>query len=86
AGAALARGRAHTVETLQTEIDARADRPFPLARIALSGEWGAGAAPAAIAVALRRSRERDAAAGRSLAGPGRTDLIVLHAEKNRPAA
>lgn len=86
AGAALARGRAHTVETLQTEIDARVDRPFPLARIALSGEWGANAEPAMVAAALRRFRHRDAAAGRSLAGPGRTDLIVLHAEKNRPAA
>jgi DNA replication and repair protein RecF len=85
-GAALARGRAETVETLQTEIDSRTDRPFPMARISLSGEWGAAADPGAIAEALRRSRDRDAAAGRSLAGPGRTDLIVLHAEKNRPAA
>ena len=86
AGAALARGRAETVAALQTEIDARTDRPFPQARLSLSGEWGAGAEPAAVASALRRSRERDAGAGRSLAGPGRTDLVVIHAEKDRPAA
>ena len=86
AGAALARGRAETVATLQTEIDARTDRPFPLARIALSGEWGESTEPAAVAAALGRSRDRDASAGRSLAGPGRTDLVVLHAEKNRPAS
>jgi DNA replication and repair protein RecF len=86
AGAALAQGRALTVETLQAEIDARADRPFPLARLSLSGEWGAATAPTDLATALRRSRDRDASAGRSLAGPGRTDLIVIHAEKDRPAA
>ena len=86
AGAELARGRAETVSALQTEIDSRADRPFPLARLSLSGEWGSGAQPAALALTLRKSRERDTAAGRSLAGPGRTDLVVIHAEKDRPAA
>jgi DNA replication and repair protein RecF len=86
AGAGLAQGRAETVKALQAEIDRRSDRPFPLARLSLTGEWGAGADPIAIAQALRRSRERDAAAGRSLAGPGRTDLVVIHAEKERPAA
>jgi DNA replication and repair protein RecF len=86
AGAELARGRAETVRALQAEIDGRADRPFPLARISLSGDWGVDAEPTAVTQALRRSRERDAAAGRSLAGPGRTDLMVIHAEKDRPAA
>jgi DNA replication and repair protein RecF len=86
AGAALAHGRAATVEALQAEIDARTDRPFPLAKLSLSGEWGLDADPAEIVAALHRSRGRDAAAGRSLAGPGRTDLIVIHAEKDRPAA
>ncbi|MDP3079977.1 MAG: DNA replication and repair protein RecF, partial [Brevundimonas sp.] len=50
----------------------------------------AGADPEAIAAALReglaRSRPRDAAAGRSLFGPHRSDLTALHREKNRPAA
>lgn len=86
AGAALAQGRALTVQALQAEIDSRTDRPFPLARISLSGEWGLDADPAEIAAALHRSRGRDASAGRSLAGPGRTDLVVIHAEKDRPAA
>jgi len=33
-----------------------------------------------------RARARDAAAGRSLFGPHRSDLTALHREKNRPAA
>ncbi|MNV57008.1 DNA replication and repair protein RecF [compost metagenome] len=33
-----------------------------------------------------RARGRDAAAGRSLFGPHRSDLTALHREKNRPAA
>ena len=70
AGAALAHGRAFTVGALQAEIDARADRPFPLARLALTGDWGEAAEAAAVSAALRRSRERDTAAGRTLAGPG----------------
>ncbi|MDP3369570.1 MAG: DNA replication and repair protein RecF, partial [Brevundimonas sp.] len=35
---------------------------------------------------LARSRPRDAAAGRSLFGPHRSDLTALHRAKNRPAA
>jgi DNA replication and repair protein RecF len=50
----------------------------------------AGADQAAIAARLREgllaSRARDAAAGRSLYGPHRSDLTALHREKNRPAA
>jgi DNA replication and repair protein RecF len=50
----------------------------------------AGTGPEAIAAAIReglsRSRARDAAAGRSLFGPHRSDLTALHREKNRPAA
>ena len=40
----------------------------------------------AIREGLARSRGRDAAAGRSLYGPHRSDLTALHREKNRPAA
>jgi DNA replication and repair protein RecF len=36
--------------------------------------------------ALEAARERDRAAGRSLVGPQRTDLLVRHREKGRPAA
>jgi DNA replication and repair protein RecF len=85
AGAALAAGRTATVEALSAEIATREDRPFPLARLSLSGDWGGGDAER-LSAALRQSRERDAAAGRSLAGPQRTDLVVIHVEKDRPAA
>jgi DNA replication and repair protein RecF len=94
AGAAAAIARARALATLQTAIDARADRPFPQADLGLTGEAETmaadGAGPDAIAGALReglaRSRARDAAAGRSLYGPHRSDLTALHREKNRPAA
>jgi len=94
AGAAAAVARARALATLQTAIDARADRPFPQADLGLTGEAemmaADGADPETIAAALReglaRSRARDAAAGRSLYGPHRSDLTALHREKNRPAA
>jgi len=94
AGAAAAASRARALTALQAGIDARADRPFPLADLGLSGEAETlaldGAAPDRIAALIRdgmaRSRARDAAAGRSLFGPHRSDLTALHREKNRPAA
>ena len=94
AGARAAIARAGALEALQTGIDARGDRPFPQADLGLSGEAEAmaidGADEAVIAAAIRegmsRSRGRDAAAGRSLYGPHRSDLTALHREKNRPAA
>ena len=93
-GERMAAARARTLEALQQEIDAREDRPFPQARLELSGEWEAlaleGVSPGEIesrlAQALARSRERDSAAGRSLTGPHRGDLLVFHHEKDRPAA
>ncbi|HEY1223817.1 MAG TPA: DNA replication/repair protein RecF [Brevundimonas sp.] len=94
AGAAAAAARARALTALQTEIDARSDRPFPQADLGLSGEAEglalAGAEADEIAAAIRdgmaRSRARDAGAGRSLSGPHRSDLTALHREKNRPAA
>ena len=93
-GAALAAARGRTLLALQQEIDARADRPFPQAGLGLSGEWESLALQdipepeiqARLTVALARGRERDQAAGRSLTGPHRGDLTVLHREKDRPAA
>lgn len=93
-GAEAALARAAALTTLQAAIDARNDRPFPQADLGLTGEAEAmataGAGPEAIAAALReglaRSRARDAAAGRSLFGPHRSDLTALHRAKNRPAA
>lgn len=86
-GSALAAGRTRTVRRLQAEIDARTDRPFPQADLNLSGEWDdASDIEPRLRNALRRARTRDAAAGRSLSGPQRTDLLVVHREKDRPAA
>jgi DNA replication and repair protein RecF len=92
-GALMALARARTLEALQLEIDAREDSPFPQARLDLSGEWEALALQGCtvddieprLGQALQRSRERDAAAGRSLTGPHRGDLLVFHREKDRPA-
>ena len=93
-GALMATARARTLEALQLEIDGREDSPFPQAQLELSGEWEALAAQGLesgeiegrLALALARSRERDAAAGRSLTGPHRGDLMVRHRDKDRPAA
>lgn len=94
AGASAAIARANALATLQTAIDARADRPFPQADLGLVGDAerlaGSGADVETINAHIRegmaRSRPRDAAAGRSLFGPHRSDLTALHREKNRPAA
>ena len=93
-GARLAEARARTLAALQSEIDGRGDRPFPQARLAPLGDWERRAADgetgealeAALAAALAAARGRDAAAGRSLTGPHRGDLSVVHAERGRPAA
>ncbi len=93
-GAAAALSRAGALNDLQAAIDARGDRPFPQADLGLTGEaetmaaegTDAEAIAASIREGLSRSRARDAAAGRSLFGPHRSDLIALHREKNRPAA
>jgi DNA replication and repair protein RecF len=94
AGALMAEARARTLAALQAEIETRGERPFPQARLSLTGEWeqmaAAGAAFADIEAALIRAlaaaRSRDASAGRALTGPHRGDLAVVHAEKDRPAA
>jgi DNA replication and repair protein RecF len=88
AGAEIAAARARTVQALQAEIAARADRPFPQARLDLAGDWGRVRPGMAeeLREAMARARPRDAAAGRALSGPHRTDLGVVHVEKDRPAA
>ena len=94
AGALMAEARALTLAALQVEIDERGMRPFPRAKLSLTGDWerlsAAGAEIADIEVKLARAlaaaRPRDAAAGRALTGPHRGDLAVIHAEKDRPAA
>jgi DNA replication and repair protein RecF len=93
AGALMAAARARTLAALAAEIATRGERPFPQARLSLTGDWermaaeGAGFADieARLARALAAARERDAAAGRALTGPHRGDLSVVHEEKDRPA-
>jgi len=89
-GALMAAARVRTLHALQAEIDGRTETPFPQASLSLSGEWGEIAWDEADGMrfreALKRARARDAGAGRTLSGPHRTDLVVLHRENDRPAA
>jgi DNA replication and repair protein RecF len=93
-GARAATARARALTVLQAAIDARSERPFPQADLALVGETErlaeGGADEDMLAGSIRegmaRARSRDGAAGRSLFGPHRADLTALHREKNRPAA
>ena len=94
AGALMATARARTLQALQAEIDTRGDRPFPRARLALTGEWERMALEGVesaeiefrLAAALAAARPRDGAAGRALTGPHRGDLAIQHVDKDRPAA
>lgn len=76
-GAAIAEARTATVDALAERLAAAPEGPFARALIALES---GGAAD------LAMSRSRDAAAGRTLAGPHRADLLVTHAAKSQPAA
>ena len=94
AGARVAEARAATLQALQAEIDQRGERPFPQARLGLSGaseQQALAGVPlpdleAELRKSLAASRPRDAQAGRALTGPHRADLIVHHAALGRPAA
>ncbi|RAK63297.1 DNA replication/repair protein RecF [Phenylobacterium kunshanense] len=94
AGTLMAEARARTLAALAAEIGTRGERPFPQARLSLTGDWermaGEGVdfaeIEARLAKALAAARERDGAAGRALTGPHRGDLSVIHAEKDRAAA
>lgn len=86
-GAAVATARAEMVERLNGVLAAAPDGPFARPALALEASE---AAPAhdegALADALREGRRRDAAAGRTLAGPHRADLAVTHVAKGQAAA
>jgi DNA replication and repair protein RecF len=80
-GSEIAAARARTVAALGERTAAAPDDKFPGAALALEG-WEAGD----LAAELRQGRSRDASAGRTLAGPHRQDLAVIHAGKGMPAA
>jgi DNA replication and repair protein RecF len=96
-GVAIAAARAAAVAELAATIAARREAvhgsPFPWAELALAGALEADLAtrPAvdvedAYAATLRAARERDRAAGRTLDGPHRADLVVGHGPKSMPAS
>jgi len=82
-GDALDAARRETVDLLGARLAGETDGAFPRAGLALDG-WAGDAAP--LAVALAQGRARDAAAGRTLVGPHRVDLIVTHHDKARAAS
>jgi DNA replication and repair protein RecF len=79
-GAAIAEARADAVAGLAGRLAAAPEGPFARAGLALEG-----GAEADLAQTLALGRGRDAAAGRTLAGPHRADLLVTHLGKQQPA-
>jgi DNA replication and repair protein RecF len=78
-GAALAAARARAVAALGERLAGAPEGPFARAGIALAG------GDEDLEHALLRGRARDAAAGRTLAGPHRADLLVTHLGKPAPS-
>lgn len=79
-GGAIAAARAAAVDALAERLGQAPEGPFARAGLRLDG-WTAGD----LANDLAHGRARDASAGRTLAGPHRTDLAVTHLGKNQPA-
>ena len=79
-GAALVAARTLAVEALAERLAEAPEGPFARAGLRLEG------GDEDLAGALRAGRRRDAAAGRTLVGPHRTDLLVTHLGKGQPAA
>ncbi len=92
-GVAMALARQELVGLLAGLVEAARDEgPFPSAAMALSGfldgEWQRPAfeIEERYVAMLQEGRHRDAAAGRTLDGPHRSDLIIRHREKDMEAA
>jgi len=84
-GAAIDAARRDTVSTLAAALADQPEGPFARAGLALEG-WSGEALASRLAGDLAQGRRRDAAAGRTLAGPHRSDLAVTHLEKGQAAA
>ena len=80
-GSQMIAARQAALEALQDEIDGH-QGAFPKASLRLAQDHAGGN----LAEGFRRSRVRDGQAGRSLYGPHRMDLDVVHRDKDRPAA
>jgi len=81
-GAAIDSGRRETVTALAERLAHQPEGPFARAGLTLEGWSGADT----LAADLAQGRRRDAAAGRTLVGPHRSDLMVTHLDKAQPAA
>ena len=96
-GVAIAAARVEVVTALMCEMEIRRERDgekaiFPWADVKLEGtlEEALVGQPAidvedSYLTELQRTRERDRAAGRTLIGPHRSDLVVMHGPKQMPA-
>ncbi len=82
-GAALGSARADLVDRLSAELAAQPDQPFARPALEIAQE---DRADEPLAFRLARERRRDAAAGRTLSGPHRNDLAVVHVAKGQAAA
>ncbi|MES2548618.1 MAG: DNA replication/repair protein RecF [Pseudomonadota bacterium] len=82
AGEAITRHRRETIARIATAADPTS--AFPSADLTLTGPEGADE-PADLALALSDGRRRDIAAGRTLVGPHRADLLARYSAKNVPA-
>lgn len=86
AGAELAINRASVLENLQAAVDARPEGYFPKGDLSLEGDAEAAAIRGedfktifeTLSETYRSMRRRDMAAGRTLSGPHRSDLTVIH--------
>jgi DNA replication and repair protein RecF len=79
-GAAIVEARAATLAALAARLAVAPEGPFARAGLVLEGGEDD------LATGLRSGRTRDAAAGRTLIGPHRSDLAVTHLGKRQPAA
>lgn len=83
-GSALDAARRDLVDRLNARLADQPDAPFARPLIAIEGDAAADTEP--LGLRLGRERRRDAAAGRTLSGPHRHDLNVIHIAKDQPAA
>jgi DNA replication and repair protein RecF len=81
-GGTIDAARRETIAALSERLVDQPAGPFARAGLALEGWDGAGT----LAKDLAAGRRRDAAAGRTLVGPHRGDLVVTHLDKGQPAA
>lgn len=92
AGVAMAAARREMTSRLAAGADQLNNAAFPAADLALEGALeealsveSAGDVEEAYEKRLKDGRWRDAAAGRALEGPHRSDLFVMHREKQQAA-